>query len=89
MTADEMIDMMPSSLWNWIKIYTKGTFHDDFIIWYCCEWSKPILYWRENAFVSPLDICVRTLIRLLTNNYLSDYILITLHNEEENQVNNW
>lgn len=35
------------------------------------------------------NVIIYHLLRLLENNYLSDYQLITLHNEEEKQVNNW
>lgn len=86
MTADEMEDLMLDEI-NWYYLY------ENYRNWWSLSYVM-LVQDREKSLIKittkyRMKTYQKMLLRLLTNNYLSDYQLITLHNKEENQVNKW
>ena len=88
MTADEMIDMMPEYIcWIVNKKFLRHKYTDEvryariywgwfYIEYWWFDWWLDSHKLKEFESIDPKHACTKMLLRLLENNYLSDYQLI-------------
>lgn len=85
MTADEMVELMPSEIIvNWFKsaLFREQWFEISYQHYVRTKWGWSINPWyhaHDCTFksIEPRYACTKMLLRLLENNYLLDYQLIT------------